>query len=460
MTERLTSGCSRLDTILGGGLVSPSIMLLAGAPGTGKTVLAQQCAFANGRPDAPVVYLSTLTEPLIKITQFVQGLAFCEPDRIGTAVLFEDLGDVVVNAGLRAALERVTEIIARTSCAMLVIDSVKALRFAARDATDYARFLCELAGRLSALAICAVWLAEYDTPELATSPEYAIADSTVVLSIHTSGQRTNRALQVLKHRGSACRSGWHAYRITDHGLDAFPRLSDVASATEWRGEVGRVSSGIPALDKMLNDGYWPGSSTVIAGPPGSGKTVLGLHFVYRGAELGEKCTFTTLEENHVQLGRAIRSLGWDPRDDNVVLRCESPNDIYIDQWSYELLESLEATGCRRLVIDSLTDLASACEDQQRFSEFVRSLLSRCAQSGISTLLTLDVPHLFGQHQLTQLGTSHLSDHLVLLHYVRNGPKLDRAMTVLKSRANENHPETRKFVITSEGIEVGEPVPGY
>ncbi len=211
---------------------------------------------------------------------------------------------------------------------------------------------------------------------------------------------------------------------------------------------------------MLNDGYWPGSSTVIAGPPGSGKTVLGLHFVYRGAELGEKCTFTTLEENHVQLSRAVRSLGWDPREDNVALRCESPNDIYIDQWFYELLESMEASGCRRLVIDSLTALAAACEDPQRFAEFIRSLLSRCAHAGVSTLLTLAVPDLFGQHRLPELGISHLPDHLVLLHYVRNGPKLDRAMTVLKSRATGNQPETRKFLITGEGIEVGEPVPGF
>ncbi|GAA3435967.1 ATPase domain-containing protein [Kutzneria kofuensis] len=431
-----------------------------GGSGSGKTLLAQQYAFANGRPDAPVVYLSTLTEPLSKITQFVQGLAFCDPDRIGTAVVFEDIGDVVINGGLGAGLERITEIITRAPCAMLVIDSVKALRVAAHDATEYARFLYELAGRLSALATCALWLAEYDEPELATSPEYAIADTTVVLSTQASGQRTNRALQVLKHRGSACLSGWHAYRITDRGLDAFPRLSDVSAVTERHGERTRVSSGIPALDKMLNDGYWPGSSTVVAGPSGCGKTVLGLHFAYRGAELGERCTFTTLEENRAQLGRAIRSLGWDPQNNDVALRCESPNDIYIDQWFYELLDFLEATGCRRLVVDSLTDLAAACEDQRRFTEFAHSLLSRCSQAGISTLLTLDVPDLFGQRQLTQQGFSRLSDNLVLLHYVRNGPKLDRAMTVLKSRANENLPETRRFVITGEGIEVGEPVKGF
>jgi circadian clock protein KaiC len=459
MNQRLASGCSRLDSILGGGLSDPSITLVAGSPGTGKTVLAQQYAFTNSRPEAPVVYLSTLTEPLTKITQFAQGLAFCEPDRIGTGVVFEDLGDVVIRQGLPAGLERITEIITRTPCAMLVIDSIKALRLAARDASDYGRFLYELAGRLSALGTCSLWLAEYDLPELATSIEYAVADSTLVLATQTTGQRTNRALQVLKHRGSDLLSGWHAYRITADGLDAFPRLSDVAPVTRPRPETPRVGSGIPALDKMLDDGYWPGSSTVVAGPPGSGKTVLGLHFVYRGAELGEKCTFTTVEENQVQLDRAIRSLGWDPGNDSVAVRCESPNDIYIDQWFYELLEYLEATGTRRLVIDSLTGLAAACEDQRRFSEFVHSLLNRCSQAGISTLLTFEVAELFGQQRLSELEVSHLSDNLILLQYVRNGPRLNRALTVLKSRASSNLPETREFVITDAGIDVGDPVTG-
>ncbi|CAL9466513.1 Circadian clock protein kinase KaiC [Actinosynnema sp. ALI-1.44] len=456
MTRRMSTGSPGLDAVLGGGLVTPSIALLAGVPGTGKTVLAQQAAFANGHPDAPVVYLSTLTEPLAKITQFVQGLTFCDPDRIGTEVVFEDIGDLVVTGGLRKGLERITDILTHTPGAVLVIDSIKALRFAARNATEYARFLYDLAGRLSALSTCSLWLAEHDLAELTASPEYAIADSTVVLSTHTTGQRTNRALQVLKHRGSGSLSGWHAYRITDRGLDVFPRLSDVVGMTEWQGDTARVSSGIPALDTMLNDGYWPGSSTMVAGPPGSGKTVLGLHFVYRGAELGEKCTFTTLEENQVQLGRAVRSLGWDPQDHNIVLRCESPNDIYIDQWFYDLVGSLKNTGCRRLVIDSLTALATACDDQQRFSEFIRSLLSRCAQAGISTMLTLDVPDLYSRHRLPHLGIAHLSDNLVLLHYVRDGTRMDRAMTVLKSRANRNQPDSRRFVITPKGIVIDDP----
>ncbi|MBB1159866.1 MULTISPECIES: ATPase domain-containing protein [Amycolatopsis] len=451
--QRLASGCERLDAILGGGLIDPSITLLAGAPGSGKTVLAQQYAFANADPARPVVYFSTLTEPLTKITQFLDGLEFCAPDRIGTSVLFEDLGDVVTEGGLNAGLARLTEIATRTRCGILVVDSIKALRYGSQDQAAYTRFLYELAGRLSALATSTLWLAEYDSAELASSAEFTIADATIALSTQASGQRTNRALQVLKLRGSTFLPGWHTYRISENGLDAFPRLSDpaVGEGTVDPAATARASSGIPGLDAMLGGGFWPGSSTIVAGPPGSGKTVIGLHFAYHGVELGQHSTFTTLQENSLQLNRAVRSLGWEPRSDSVTLRCESPNDIYIDQWFYDLLDSLTASRTRRLVIDSLTDLAAACDDDQRFSEFLHSLLGRCAQVGITTLLTLEIPDLYGQAGLSGTGISHLSDNVILLQYQRSGARIDRALTVLKTRASTNLPYTTAFEVTGRGI---------
>ncbi|WP_406635015.1 RAD55 family ATPase [Amycolatopsis sp. WGS_07] len=458
MKQRLASGCDRLDTILGGGLIDPSITLLAGAPGSGKTVLAQQYAFANADPSRPVVYFSTLTEPLSKITQFLDGLTFCAPDRIGTSVLFEDLGDVVTSGGLNAGLARITEIATRSRCAMLVVDSIKALRYATPDPAAYTRFLYELAGRLSALATSTLWLAEYGSAELATSAEFTIADTTIALSTQTSGQRTNRALQVLKLRGSGFLPGWHAYRISEDGLDAFPRLSDSSDGdgAPDPASPARVSSGIAGLDSLLDGGFWPGSSTIVAGPPGSGKTVMGLHFAFHGTELGQHSTFTTLQESPLQLDRAVHSLGWQPRSRGVTLRCESPNDIYIDEWCYDLLESLNATQSRRLVIDSLTDLAAACEDERRFSEFLHSLLGRCAQLGVSTMLTLEIPDLFGWEGLSDSGVSHLSDNVILLQYQRAAARVDRALTVLKTRASTNRPYTTTFEITGNGIVMDSP----
>jgi circadian clock protein KaiC len=457
MTGRLASGCPGLDAVLGGGLLDPSIALLTGAPGTGKTVLAQQYAFENGSPRSPAFYLSTLAEPLSKITQFLAGLSFCAPERIGTSVVFEDLGGVVVADGLDAGLERITEIATGTPCAMLVIDSVGALRFAARDATDYTRFLHELAGRISALATTMLWLAEYDLPELASSAEAAIADTTVLMSTRTSGQRTSRALQVLKIRGSSSLSGWHSYRVTTDGVTVYHRFTDAAITAQPDPDEERASSGVAALDHALGEGYWPGSSTVVAGPSGSGKTVLGLHFVYRGAELGEQCTFTTSQENRVQLRRAVRGLGWDPDAPDVALHCESPHDIDIDQWFHELLEHMAANRTRRLVIDGLTDLTASCGDRTHFTAFAHSLLARCSQARISTLFTVAVPDLYGPTHLPQAGFSHLSDNLIVLRYVRVGADLDRAMTVHKTRSSHHLPRTTKFVITDKGIEIGDPV---
>jgi circadian clock protein KaiC len=159
----------------------------------------------------------------------------------------------------------------------------------------------------------------------------------------------------------------------------------------------------------------------------------------------------------VQLERMVEGFGWRFEEPNVLLRCTSPNDIYIDQWFYELFDYIETIGARRLVIDSLGDLAAACDDEKRFREFVYSVLSRCSRAGISTLVTFETPELYGHTRLSERGVSHLSDNVILLQYLRNEDSLSRAMTVLKTRASRHLPQTHEFEITQDGIHVGKPV---
>ena len=135
-------------------------------------------------------------------------------------------------------------------------------------------------------------------------------------------------------------SGDHVYRITPSGLVVFPRLADQRNNTDVYPRSGRVSTGIPALDDALEDGYWSGSTTLIAGPSGAGKTLMGLHFIYGGAARGEPGLLVTLQENRTQLARVIGRFGWDFDDPKVTIMDRSPVDIYIDELVYELLESV------------------------------------------------------------------------------------------------------------------------
>ena len=453
MSERLSSGHARLDGLLGGGLPANAINVLIGLPGAGKTILAQQYVFANATPERPALYLSTVSEPLEKIIRYGQTLDFFSAQAVGHAVFYEDLGAILNERGLEAVSERIGEMIRERKPGVIVIDSFKALS-AYADASDFRRFLHELAGRLSAFPTNCFWVGEYDEDAIADAPEFAVADTIISLSTARIGDRESRTLRVLKLRGSSASSGAHAYRVTSNGIDVFPRLADPVELDGYVLSDVRISSGIAALDELLEDGYWPGASTLCAGPSGAGKTLMGLHFIFNGARDGDPGVIASLQENPVQLERIVRGFGWTLQEPAIELMYRSPVDVYIDEWVYELLETVERTGARRVLIDSLSDLQAAAPDPIGFREYMYSLSQRLSRQGVSLFMTSELPDLFRVGRLSEYGVSHLSDNVVLLQYVRENAVVRRAVTVLKTRASHHQPEIREFTITPEGIVLG------
>ena len=210
---------------------------------------------------------------------------------------------------------------------------------------------------------------------------------------------------------------------------------------------------------MLAEGYAPGSSTLVAGPSGAGKTLMGLHFIFSGAANGEPGVIATLQENPIQLQKVARGFGWSLDDERVAVMYRSPNDVYIDEWVYELLDLIETTGAKRVMIDSLSDLQYATPDPVRFREFIYSLTQRLSRAGISPIMTSEIPDLFQVGRLAEYGISHLSDNVILLQYLRADSRLLRTVTILKSRASAHDPEIREFEITPDGIVLGDPIAG-
>jgi circadian clock protein KaiC len=455
--RRLSSGNDRLDQIFGGGLPVNAINLVIGMPGAGKTVLAHQYVFANATAERPALYLSTVSEPFEKIIRYAQTLDFFDGAAVGHSVFYDDLSGSLTESGAHGALERAVELVKEHRPGLLVIDSFKALGTYAADSRDFREFIHDLAGMLTAIPISTFWLGEYGVDDLANAPEFAVADTIISLQSQRVGAREARLLQVLKVRGSGFASGTHTYRISNEGIDVFPRLADTPPMAGYTINVERQGSGIPVLDEMLTDGFVDGSTTLILGPTGIGKTLMGLHFIFHGARNMQPGVIATLAENPTQLERIVSSFGWSLEEEGVELMYRSPVDLYVDQWVYELLETMERTGARRVLIDSLSELEFASPEPIRLREYMYSLMQRCSRSGVSLLITAETRELFRAHRVSEFGISQVSDNVVLLHYLEREQELRRAVTVLKTRASSHEADIREFMITSSGMVLGDKV---
>jgi circadian clock protein KaiC len=454
VSERLASGQPRLDEILGGGLPANAINMVVGLPGSGKTILTEQYVFHNATVERPAVYFSTVSEPLEKLIRYGQTLSFFDVDAVGSRVLFDDLGPALADDGLEGAVRSIVTVLKERRPGLLVIDSFKALEAFADDDERYRRALHELAGHLSAFPVDTFWVGEYAEHEIGRAPEFAVADTIVSLSTAREGSRETRLFEVLKLRGSSFRSGRHTYRIGTDGLRLFPRLATTGDVSDYLIDERRLSSGIAALDAMLDDGYWAGASTLIMGVSGAGKTLTGLHFIFQGADRGEPGVIATLQENPVQLERIVRGYGWSLTHPGVELMYRSPVDVYLEEWFYDLLEAIERTGARRVLIDGLADLRMGASDEVRFREYLYSLLQRCTTAAISVMLTVETTP-GNSSGVSDYGVSNLSDNTVLLELVPHRRRLARTITVLKTRGSHHDPAIREFVIGADGIVLGD-----
>ncbi|HYD52837.1 MAG TPA: ATPase domain-containing protein [Gemmatimonadaceae bacterium] len=451
----MSSGNPEADHILGGGFPANSINIIMGHPGSGKTIFAEQLIFHNAADDRPILYLTTLSEPLAKVVRYLQGFHFFDEEKLGTQVMYEDVGPQLAREGAGALIPVLQEAIRTLAPKIIVIDSFKAVHDLAPTAAERRRMVYEMTALLTAYGTTAFLLGEYTEDDILSYPEFAVADGIVELSRHRLGNRDERYFRVYKLRGSQYLEGAHAFRITASGLDVYPRLVSPQMPVGYEPAAERLSIGVEGLDAMVDGGLWRGTTTLLAGPSGAGKTTIGLQFAFEGARRGEPTLYMSFQENPTQLMRTIRGLGADVeelRAQGLDLVYASPVELQIDSIIVDLFRRIERGGVRRLVLDAVGDLASAATDPQRLHDYLYALVQHLAVRTITSVLNFETTGNSVAGSGMQQAMSYLSDNVLLLT-LDGEDRTRRALRVVKTRGSAHDTRVREIAISASGLSV-------
>jgi circadian clock protein KaiC len=465
------TGIRNLDGILGGGIPLYSVNIVAGASGSGKTILTQQLLFSNcgkrsdkqSDDDSKGIFFTTLSEPAFKMIRYQQRFSYFDVAKLNESVFYVDIGQIIRQEGLDEAIEAISCEVERHSPQFIVIDSFKAIHDLAGSRTEVRRFSYDLAVRLSAWTCTSFLVGEYTTEEIATEPVFAIADGILTLHNKEQGMQDIRTLRVVKLRGMDYFMGHHPFTISSDGITVYPRITTPALPPAYEVARERLSTGVAGLDEMLRGGFPQGSITLIAGGAGLGKTLLSLHFAVNGIERGEPCVFVSFQETPSHLRALAEGFGWDLADLEaqglLQLLYTSPVELIVDQHTAYIKQAIVDLGARRVVIDGLKDIEIATPDKVRFKDYTYSLANFFRAQGVTSLLTNEIPELFGTMTLSEHGISFIADNVILLRYVELASQITRAISILKMRGSDHDKSLREYRITSAGLEVLEPFEG-
>ena len=462
--ERMSTGSAAFDRLLGGGLPCRSVNVVAGEPGAGKTLFALQMLFHLARQGKKCLYLTTLSEPSMKLVNYMQQFSFFDERFIGREIVFADLGAVLRSKGVEATLAEITGRVEREEPAIVVIDSFKAVRDILGDSAAVRVFVYDLAVHTATWGTMSLFVGEYTDAEIADYSEFAIADGIIRFTNRREELTTVREVEVLKLRGAAYSTGRHFLEIGSDGLRFFPRVQTPATAdAEAPSPTERVTTGVQGLDTMLAGGLPRTSATVLQGGTGTGKTLLGLQFLLEGARRGEPGILFTLEETPDQLRGLALGFGWDlrPLEERRLLTLSyvSPVELSTDWFLDRARRQVEECGARRAVLDSLTSLSVGVLSERRFKELVYAFTKHFRGLGVTLTMNMEIAELLGSAKLSGYGVSFAADNVIQLKYVELEGRLERGISVLKVRGVRHSTDVRRMSLEAHGVEIGSPFKG-
>ena len=463
--NRLPTGVPGLDEVLGGGLPEFSFNLIAGQPGCGKTTLAHQIMFALATPERPAIYFTVLGEPPLKMLRYQQQFAFFDSAAINHSVRFVSLSEDAADGDLDRVLTRIVDEVATHNPRLVFVDSFRSVVSASENgqspSTRLQMFVQQLGVLMTSWQATTFLIGEYFN-ETDANPVFTVADGLIWLRQSVQRNSMVRKLEIMKMRGQATLPGLHTFRIDSSGVRVFaPAQAVVAGSgaepdTAAHGERARL--GVPALDDMLGGGLPRGYSLLVAGPSGSGKSILAASFLAEGVRNGETGVLAAFEQ-HPNRSRNPLLTELIAQGKVGLIDSREP-DLSIDEVVLLILNEVRRRRASRVVLDSLSgfELALAPTFQADFRESLLRLVSALSRAGVTVLMTSELEDRYTDLRFSPYGAAFLTDAIIVQRYIEVDSRLLRVMAVVKVRASNHANELREYSIGDDGIRIGAMLP--
>lgn len=461
--NRLATGVPGLDAVLGGGLPEYSFNIIAGSPGAGKTTLGHQLMFSLATPARQALYFTVLGEPPLKMLRYQQQFEFFDADKVNGAIRFINLGEQAATGNLDNVLRRITAAVHEHEPALVFVDSFRSVILASQRDDDsfitLQTFIQQLGTLMTTWQATTFLIGEYFA-EGESNPIFTIADGLFWLRQCAERNSVVRKMEITKMRGQPTLPGLHTFRMSGAGIQVFapPQVADRENSAML--PLIRQSTGVAGLDEMMAGGIPQGYSLLIAGPSGSGKSILAGQFLVEGGRQGETGVIAAFEQRpNRSRGREVSEL---IKTGRIALVDTRALNVSVDEISMLLIAEIARLKATRVVIDSLSgfELALAPTFRADFRESLARMVTALATTGATVLMTSELEDRYDDLRFSPYGTAFLTDAIIVQRYIEVHGALERVIAVVKVRASSHSHDLRQFTIDETGITIGQKLSDY
>lgn len=468
--DKAKTGVAGLDEILAGGLTRGHVFLLEGSPGAGKTTLAVQFLIAGAALGESCLYI-TLSETANELRDSATSHGWTLPEAIKVFELIspddlleEDQQQSLLYSSdleLGEATKQIFAEVEKTKPERIVLDSLSEIRLLAQSSLRYRRQILAIKHYLARLGATVLLLDDL-TAEAADKTVHSVAHGVIHLEeLAPAYGAERRRVRIMKYRGQKYRGGYHDFTISTGGLNVFPRL--VASEHRVKFDRRRLSTELTAFDALLGGGIDAGSSTLILGPAGTGKSLIAIGFAMAAIKRGEKAAIFAFDEELGLLFDRMTGLGFDleaaRQAGDLTIEQVDAAELSPGEFAHRVRDVVDTKNIKTVVIDSLNGYQAAMPEENSLILHIHELLQYLNRQGATTFMTVAQHGLVGDMQ-SPVDVTYLADTVILLRYFEAMGSVRRAISVIKKRSGSHETTIREFTINNEGLRVGEPLSDF